>query len=67
MDESTTRKLSDLLNGIDTEKEMEEFMELPKVTDAFQSFPDYFRSLASVQAMENSDLIRESGLERSSY
>ena len=67
MDESTTRKLSDILSNIDNTKDMEKFMEEPKVTDSFKNFPDYFRSLDSVQKMESSELIRKSGLERSYY
>ena len=67
MDESTTRKLSDILSGIDNTKDMEKFMEEPKITDSFKTFPDYFQSLASVQQMENSELIQKSGLERSYY
>ena len=67
MDESTTRKLSDILSNIDNTKDMEKFMAEPKVTDSFKNFPDYFRSLDSVQKMESSELIRKSGLERSYY
>lgn len=67
MDESTTRKLSDVLANIDNTKDMEKFMAEPKVTDSFKNFPDYFRSLDSVQKMESSELIRKSGLERSYY
>ncbi len=67
MDESTTRQLSDVLSNIDNTKDMEKFMEEPKVTDSFKNFPDYFRSLDSVQKMESSELIRKSGLERSYY
>ena len=67
MDESTTRKLSDVLSNIDNTKDMENFMKEPKVTDSFKNFPDYFRSLDSVQKMESSELIRKSGLERSYY
>lgn len=67
MDESTTRKLSDVLSNIDNTKDMEKFMAEPKVTDSFKNFPDYFRSLDSVQKMESSELIRKSGLERSYY
>ena len=67
MDESTTRKLSDVLSNIDNTKDMEKFMKEPKVTDSFKNVPDYFRSLDSVQKMESSELIRKSGLERSYY
>ncbi len=67
MDESTTKKLSDILSNIDNTKEMEKFMEEPKVTDSFKSFPEYYRSLPAVQQFESSDLIQKSGLERSYY
>lgn len=67
MDESTTRKLSDVLSNIDNTRDMEKFMEEPKVTDSFKSFPEYFRSLDAVQKMESSELIGKSGLERSYY
>ena len=67
MDESTTRKLSDVLSNIDNTRDMEKFMEEPKVTDSFKNFPEYFRSLDAVQKMESSELIGKSGLERSYY
>ena len=38
MDESTTRKLSDVLSNIDNTRDMEKFMEEPKVTDSFRVF-----------------------------
>lgn len=67
MDESTTRKLSDVLSGIDNTKDIEKFMEEPKVIDSFKNFPDYFRSLSAVQQLESGELIQRSGLERSFY
>ena len=67
MDESTTKQLEKVLASIDAEKQMEEFMESPKVTDHFRSFPAYYQSLPEVQAKESSDLIQDSGLERSYY
>ena len=67
MDESTTKQLEKVLANIDSEKQMEEFMESPKITDHFRSFPEYYLSLPEVQAKESSELIRDSGLERSYY
>ena len=67
MDESTTRKLSDILSGIDNTRDMEKFMEEPKIVDSFKNFPDYFRSLPAVQKYDSSELIQKSGLERSFY
>ena len=67
MDESTTKQLEKVLANIDAEKQMEEFMGNPKVTDHFRSFPEYYQSLPEVQAKESSDLIQDSGLERSYY
>ena len=67
MDESTTRQLENALANIDSEKQMLKFMENPKVTDSFQSFPEYFESLPSVQALGSGELIKRSSLERSYY
>ena len=67
MNESTTKQLENILSNIDSEKQMEEYMELPKVTDSFQSFSEYFQSLEAVKALGNSALITASGLERSYY
>ena len=67
MNESTTKQLENILSNIDSEKQMEEYMELPKVTDSFQSFSEYFQSLEAVRALGNSALITSSGLERSYY
>lgn len=46
---------------------MEEYMECPKITDHFRSFPEYYQSLPEVQTKESSELIKGSGLERSYY
>ena len=67
MDETTTKKLSDVLSNIDNTRDMEKFMEQPKVADCFRNFPDYYRSLSSVQQVDSGELIRRSGLERSYY
>ena len=67
MDESTTRKLSEILFSIDNTREMENYMELPKVEDSYKSFPEYFRALPAVQQAGSSELISLSGLERSYY
>lgn len=67
MDESTTTQLENILANISSEKQMEEFMEHPKVTDSFHSFPKYFESLESVQTLGSGELIKRSSLERSYY
>ena len=67
MDESTTNKLSEILSNIDSTREMEQYMVIPKVTDSFKSFAGYFRSLPAVHSMDSSELIQKSGLERSYY
>ncbi len=67
MDEPTTKQLDSILANISSEKQMEQFMELPKVADSFTSFPEYFLSLASVQALTSGELIGRSALERSYY
>ena len=67
MDESTTKKLENALANIDSEKQTTEFMKNPKITDSFHSFPEYYESLQSVQALGNAELIRRSSLERSYY
>ena len=67
MEESTTTNLARVLSDIDSTQEMEQYMELPEITDHFQSFPEYFRSLDAVQEMDSGELIRNSGLERSYY
>ena len=67
MEDSTTSNLAKILSNIDSAREMEEYMELPKVADSLQTFPDYFRSLDAVQEMDSGELIRNSGLERSYY
>lgn len=67
MDESTTKQLENILSNIDSTKQMEAFMEKPKVTDGFHDFPAYYSSLEAVQALGSSELISRSGLERSYY
>lgn len=67
MNQSTTSQLSEILENIDSAKEMEQYMEIPKVVDSFQDFPTYYQSLEAVASMDNGTLIRKSGLERSYY
>lgn len=67
MDESTTKQLESVLADIDSEKKMTLFMQDPKVTDGFHSFPEYFESLEAVKSIDSVELIRRSSLERSYY
>lgn len=67
MDESTTRKLAEILSDIDSTNEMDQYMEHPKVVTGFRGFPRYFRSLPAVLKMDNGELIQRSGLERSYF
>ena len=67
MDESTTRKLAEILSDIDSSNEMDQYMEHPKVVDSFRSFSRYFQSLPSVRQIDNGELIQRSGLERSYF
>lgn len=67
MRDSTTSNLVRILSNIDSTKEMEQYMEIPKVADGFRSFPEYFQSLDKVKEMDRGELIRNSGLERSYF
>ena len=67
MDESTTKKLDQVLSGIDTVQELEQFLEQPRVKDSFHSFITYFRSLPQVKEMSDPEMIRQSGIEKSYY
>ena len=67
MDKSTTGKLAEVLATIDNTQDMEKFMEQPKVTDSFKTFPEYYRSLPRVKETADSALIELSGIERSYY
>lgn len=67
MNESTTNQLEKILANIDTAKQMEDFMEMPKVADSFKSFSEYFESLPSVADLGSGEIIRRSALERSYY
>ena len=40
MDESTTKKLAEILANIDDNKKMDEFLTHPKVTDSYTNFKD---------------------------
>lgn len=66
-DKSTTGQLSEILAEIDSTREMEQYLETPKVTNSFKSFPGYFLSLPAVAELDNAELIRRSGLERSYF
>ena len=67
MDESTTKKLAEILANIDDNKKMDEFLTHPKVTDSYTNFKDYYKSLPAVHELTNSDIIEISGIEKSYY
>ena len=67
MDESTTKKLDSILSGINDTREMEDYFQNPKVSDNYDSFLDYFKSLDKVRSLPDSDLIKLSGIEKSYY
>ena len=67
MEDSTTSRLSKILSDIDSTREMEEYLDLPKVNDHYQNFPDFFRSLPAYSQIESGELITRSGLERSYF
>ncbi len=67
MNEATTKQLENILSNIDTARQMEAFMEMPKVADSFSTFQEYYGSLPSVQALDNGELISRSALERSYF
>lgn len=66
-EDSTTRNLGDILSKIDKTSEMEKYFDNPKVTDSYDSFSDYFRSLATSKELSDSELILKSGIEKSYY
>ena len=66
-DETTTKKLDEILSKINTTSEMEQFFEHPKVTDSYDSFLPYYRSLSQVKQFTDSELIEKSGIEKSYY
>lgn len=67
MDETTTSRLADVLNRIDSEQELSEYLDQPKVSDGFTSFAQYYQSLPGVRALDSSELIAGSGIERSYF
>lgn len=67
MDDSTTKKLNDILLDIDSVKQMEQFMEKAAEADRFKSFAPYYRSLTQVKHLTDTDLIALSGIEKSYY
>ncbi len=67
MDDTTTKKLTDVLAGIDNDKAMEAFMAEPKVTDGFKTFSSYYLSLVQEKELADVELIKRSGIEKSYY
>ena len=49
MDESTTRKLAEILSDIDSTNEMDQYMEHPKVVTGFRGFRFLARKLQGVR------------------
>ena len=66
-DDSTTRNLGDILSKIDNTAEMEKYFDNPKITDSFNSFIDYLRSIIEAKKITDSELITKSGIEKSYY
>ncbi|MCR5148162.1 MAG: hypothetical protein K6C35_04245 [Eubacterium sp.] len=66
-DDSTTRNLADILAKISNTDEMERFFDNPKITDSFDNFTAYFRSLIEAKELTDSELIAKSGIEKSYY
>lgn len=66
-DDSTTRNLADILSKIENTDEMERFFYNPKITDSFDSFTAYYRSLTEAKGLTDSELITKSGIEKSYY
>ena len=67
MDETTTKKLNDVLTKIDSSEAMEAYMEEPKVTDSVKTFSSYFYALTQDKKLTDVDLIKKSGNEKSYY
>ena len=67
MNQSTTKQLAEILANIDSPREMEKYMEIPKVKGNFRNFAEYFRSLPAAHSMDSAELIQRSGLERSYF
>ena len=67
MNQSTTKQLAEILAKIESPREMEQYMEIPRVKDSFRNFAEYFRSLPAVHSMDSAELIQRSGLERSYF
>ena len=67
MDETTTKKLNDVLAGIDNDRDMEAFMTEPQVTDGFRTFTAFYLAQSREKNLVDTDMIRKSGIEKSYY
>ncbi len=67
MDETTTKKLNDVLAGIDNDRDMEAFMAEPQVTDGFRTFTAFYLAQSREKDLVDTDMIRKSGIEKSYY
>lgn len=64
MDPKTTRELTNILENIHNEHELKAYMEKPGHLSPASSFLCYFQNLPEVQTMDEAELIRKSGIER---
>ena len=60
----TTEHLDRVLRDIDSEKELDRFLNTPGNMNPAESFAEYFNSLEKVQAIPPADLYKNAGIER---
>lgn len=64
MDKRTTTKLDEILNNIDNQKDLDNYIDDDKNISKYDDFVDYFLSLDKIIKIDKSELINKSGIER---
>ena len=64
MDKRTTTKLDEILNNIDNQKDLDNYIDDDKNISKYDDFVEYFLSLDKIIKVDKSELINRSGIER---
>lgn len=67
MDQKTTQELLEVLNRVDSDPQLETYLDTLSEERYVRPFNEYFTSLPEVQALKRTELLQRSGIERTYF
>lgn len=64
MDKRTTSRLDEILNNINNQKDLNDYINKEDNLSNYEDFVDYFLSLDKIKKIDKSELINKAGIER---